>query len=447
MTTYIEYGVQLTPNQKSKLMSAIKNKSPLALRLRHSQLRGSDELMLTQRQINKLEKSLATGKGSDIKISKTQIRRSVKHGGNLFTNLASLGAKLLPYAIKGVSKVAPALATGAASALGEIGSKKLFGKGGTKGAGVPSVTIPKRFLPMLPPFAREFTKAQINQINKAYKTGGRLVIKPTRRQVEGGFLGTLASIGIPMAISLVSKMFGSGLQVDRGSSSNTRNVYVPPVTQGKGRYFSGYPHRPPPFIGTWEDMENKEPLGMGVAAKGGAVKGKKKAQRQKSSSRKKQPIQLNSNIRNNFVSKPLSNFDLMDWVKKLGIKHFRAIYSRDGLPNKIRKECGIINLDDIQGPGTHWVCYRNIDNVVEYFDPFGLIMPNEALKYFNKASPSGKQIVYSIDEIQNRNTVLCGYWCLYYLYERQHGNSILDVIHNPHFDSDNSDFIQEYFGG
>ena len=51
---------------------------------------------------------------------------------------------------------------------------------------------------MLPPFAREFTKAQINQINKAYKTGGRLVIKPTRRQVEGGFLGTLASIGIPM---------------------------------------------------------------------------------------------------------------------------------------------------------------------------------------------------------------------------------------------------------
>ena len=177
---------------------------------------------------------------------------------------------------------------------------------------------------------------------------------------------------------------------------------------------------------------------------------KKKAQRQRSSSRKKQPIQLNSSIRNNFVIKPLSNFDLMDWVKKLGIKHFRGIYSRDVLPNKIRKECGIINLDDIQGPGTHWVCYRNLDSVVEslpvveYLDPFGLIMPNEALRYFNT---SGKQIVYSIDEIQSRSTVLCGYWCLYYLYERQRGNSILDAIHNPHFDSDNSDFIREYFGG
>ena len=137
----------------------------------------------------------------------------------------------------------------------------------------------------------------------------------------------------------------------------------------------------------------------------------------------------------------------MDWVKKLGIRSFRGIYSRDGLPKKIKKECGIINLDDIQGPGTHCVCFRSINNVVEYFDPFGLIMPNEALKYFNTASPSGKQKVYSIDEIQNRNTVLCGYWCLYYLYERQRGNSILDLIHNPHFDSDNSDFIQEYFGG
>ena len=162
MTTYIEHGVTLTPNQKSKLASAISNKSPLTLRLKHSHLRGSDELTLTRRQIAKIEKSLAAGTGSDIKISGTQIRQSVKHGGNLFTSLASLGAKLLPFAMRGVSKVAPALATGAASALGEIGLKKLFRKG---------ITIRKRFFPMLPPFARDFTQAQINQINRAYKTG------------------------------------------------------------------------------------------------------------------------------------------------------------------------------------------------------------------------------------------------------------------------------------
>ena len=252
MTTYIEYGVKLTDGQKSKLHSAIQNKSPLTLRLKHSHLRGPDELMLTQRQITKIKKSLANGTGSDLKISKTQIGRSVKHGGNLFTSLARIGAKLLPFAIKGVSKVAPEIAKGAATALGEMGLKKLFGKG---------ITIPKKFFPFLPPIANEFTKAQIDQINKVFKTGGRLVIKPTKTQIEGGFLGTLASIGIPMALSLLPKLFGSGLQVDSGSSSNTRGVYVPP-SHGEGYY-------PPPFLGTWENT-----IGMG-AKKNSKGKGKK----------------------------------------------------------------------------------------------------------------------------------------------------------------------------
>ena len=252
MTTYIEYGVKLTDGQKLKLASAIKNKSPLTLRLKHGHLRGSDELMLTSRQISKIKKSIANGTGSDIKISKTQIRRSVKHGGNLFSSLASIGAKVLPYAIKGISKVAPALATGAATALGEIGLNKIFGKG---------ITIPKKFFPMLPAIRGELTKSQIDLINKMFQSGERVVIKPTRKQIEGGFLGTLASIGIPMAISLVSKMFGSGLQVDRRGTSNTANVYVPhppPSTHGEG-----YPyHFPPPFLGSWEN-----PIGMGVKKK------------------------------------------------------------------------------------------------------------------------------------------------------------------------------------
>ena len=57
MTTYSEYGVTLTPNQKTKLASAIRNKSPLTLRLKRSHLRASDELMLTRRQITKIKKN------------------------------------------------------------------------------------------------------------------------------------------------------------------------------------------------------------------------------------------------------------------------------------------------------------------------------------------------------------------------------------------------------
>ena len=73
-----------------------------------------------------------------------------------------------------------------------------------------------------------------------------------------------------MAISLVSKMFGGGLQVDRGRSSNTANVYVPPPPLPPSTYGEGYPyHFPPPFISTWEN-----PIGMGVKKKKSKSKGK-----------------------------------------------------------------------------------------------------------------------------------------------------------------------------
>ena len=99
------------------------------------------------------------------------------------------------------------------------------------------------------------------------------------------------------------------------------------------------------------------------------------------------------------------------------------------------------------GGGSHWVAYRNVDNhVCEYFDSFGLIMPSEIQVYLQT---SGEKIVYSSDEIQERNSVLCGYWCLYYLLERQKGKPILDVIHNASFDpndhSVNHRFIINYF--
>ena len=129
MTSYIEYGVNLTHNQKMNLASAINNKTPLTLRTKHTNLRGNEELMLTTTQIGKIKKSLANRTGTDKKISKTQIRKVAKHGGNLFSSLASLGAKVFPYAVKGLSKAVPALPTGAVSALGSLGIDKIFGKG------------------------------------------------------------------------------------------------------------------------------------------------------------------------------------------------------------------------------------------------------------------------------------------------------------------------------
>ena len=127
MTTYFEYGVNLTYNQKRSLASAMNNHTPLTLRLKNGNLTGNDELMLTKTQLKRIQKSLNNGTGADIKISKTQIRKVAKQGVNLFSSLASLGARVLPYAVKGLSKAVPALATGAVSALGSLGIDKIFG--------------------------------------------------------------------------------------------------------------------------------------------------------------------------------------------------------------------------------------------------------------------------------------------------------------------------------
>ena len=360
MTSYFEYGVNLTDNQKRNLATAMNSKSPLTLRLKHGNLTGNDELMLTKTQLKRIQKSLNNGTGADIKISETQIRKVARQGGSLFSTLACLGARVLPYAVKGLTKAAPALATGAISALGSLGIDKIFGKG---------MHISNQFFPMLPGIANVFTPTQIDQINKVMQTGGRLVIKPTRKQIDGGFLSALASIAVPLAIELVSKMFGKGLRVDKTPPppppSPYSNVYLPQ---------SGGVMYPPPFYGNWN-----ETIGMGKTKK----KGKKKDWKRKKFRtgivvRTKQSIQRDPNTWKHFVNKPLSNFDLEKWVDDLEIKHFRSIYSRDRLPVQIKKkECGIINLDSIEGQGTHWVCYRNIDKLmVEYFDPFGLIMPH-----------------------------------------------------------------------
>ena len=82
----------------------------------------------------------------------------------------------------------------------------------------------------------------------------------------------------------------------------------------------------------------------------------------------KKSIQFNPNNTLKYINKPLSNIDLSHWVKQLGIKYFRGIYSRDILSEKIhRLETGIINLDNSIGRGSHWVCYRNVDKQFSSF--------------------------------------------------------------------------------
>ena len=55
-------------------------------------------------------------------------------------------------------------------------------------------------------------------------------------------------------------------------------------------------------------------------------------------------------------NKPLTNLEILDAVRKLEIPRFRGVFLRDNLPvEPKRMECGVLNLDDTSGNGTHWV--------------------------------------------------------------------------------------------
>ena len=139
--SYIQYGVKLSTGQKEKLAKALSNKSAVTIRLTKGDLTGSDELMLTKTQLKRIQKTMSNGTGVDLKISKSQIRHLVQEGGSLWSSLLTLGTKALPYATKAVTKVAPALATGALQTLGSLGIDKIFGKGQTGGFFIPQDKI------------------------------------------------------------------------------------------------------------------------------------------------------------------------------------------------------------------------------------------------------------------------------------------------------------------
>ena len=89
---------------------------------------------------------------------------------------------------------------------------------------------------------------------RGLKIGSGINFKPTQKQINGGLLGTLAAIGIPLAIELASKLFGSGLQVPRKAGMGLQVSAKPGMM----------PYYPPPFFGTWEQQgrgQKKKNLG------------------------------------------------------------------------------------------------------------------------------------------------------------------------------------------
>ncbi|CAF3368036.1 unnamed protein product [Rotaria socialis] len=81
---------------------------------------------------------------------------------------------------------------------------------------------------------------------------------------------------------------------------------------------------------------------------------------------------------------------------ELNIQNFRGVFMRDVLPQYSKNiECGILNLDSINGSGTHWTCWiKQSENLCYYFDSFGVNPPIEFKNYVKC------DILYSTYQIQ-----------------------------------------------
>jgi len=257
--TYFKYNVSLTNGQKDKLLKSYQKKAPITLRLKHNQLSGDDAILLTQRQLNKIEKSKKNRTGCDLKISATQIKK--QEGGflgALLPALSRIGAMAIPYLTKAMTP----LATGALSGLANWGVNKALPQSGSGLFSVPQDKVDK-----LIAYKSYLTKKQKDQIVQALQSGSGMTIQLTKKQQQGGFLGTLlASIGIPMLMSALS---GKGLQVEPKSSSYQKTY---PIPVAKGGTVVPYSYRSPPFFGSWDDMTR----GYGIKKKAPKKKAPKK---------------------------------------------------------------------------------------------------------------------------------------------------------------------------
>lgn len=109
----------------------------------------------------------------------------------------------------------------------------------------------------------------------------------------------------------------------------------------------------------------------------------------------------------------LTDVDLSKYAKAMKIPHFRGVFMRNDLPESgpRKYESAIVNLDDKDGPGTHWVAYKKSGNDVVYFDSFGnLRPPKNLMEYLGVGS-----VKYNHENYQNYDTVVCGHLCLKFL--------------------------------
>ena len=133
---------------------------------------------------------------------------------------------------------------------------------------------------------------------------------------------------------------------------------------------------------------------------------------------------------------PLKNFEISEYYKNE--PRFNGVYSKNNLLKTIKKGAYVINLDEYENIGTHWIALFVKPKYVVYFDSFRIEhIPKEI-----ENAISNKEIKVNIFRIQAYDSIMCGYF--YHMFD---GKSLIDFtsLFSPYNFKKNDQIIKRIF--
>ena len=109
---------------------------------------------------------------------------------------------------------------------------------------------------------------------------------------------------------------------------------------------------------------------------------------------------------------------------------------------KLKKGAYVINLDEYENTGTHWVALFVKPKYAVYFDSFGI---EHILKEINKFI--NNDIKSNIFRIQAYDSIMCGYFCIEFINYMFKGKTLLDYtnLFSPKDFKKNDQLIKRIF--
>ena len=137
---------------------------------------------------------------------------------------------------------------------------------------------------------------------------------------------------------------------------------------------------------------------------------------------------------------PLTNFEIQKYYKNE--PRFNGVFSRNNLPKKIKDGAYVINLDEYADVGTYWIALFCKKNEIVYFDSFGVEHILEEIKEFI----GNKNIKANIFQIQENNSIMCGYFWIGFFDFMSAGKKLTDDTNmfSPYDFKKNDNIILSY---